>query len=302
MLTDPRRPQTRIVNHSYLQTIGGRLLEGRWLTESDGASQPSVMVVNRALAQRYFQGQSPVDTLVRVFRSPDHVEDWRIIGVIDDLTQARLDEEPFPIMFADMRQVACRAPANAEGAATRPGLARVSDHRRPRARTHGNRLRPTFARSCVRSIPASGLATIADLESLRHGSLVRPRFYAVLVGIFAAIAGIIAAIGIYAVLAFAVVQRTHEIGVRMALGARRGTVVAEVLRRGVLVTVFGVVLGLAVAAGLARLSFNHALWPDPARHRHLHRRRVWFDRRGGPGQLHPGAPSHQRRSRHRTPL
>ena len=92
--------------------------------------------------------------------------------------------------------------------------------------------------------------SIADLESLRYGSLVRPRFYAVLVGMFAAIAGIIAAVGIYAVLAFAVVQRTHEIGVRMALGARRHAVLMEVLRRGVLVTVLGVGIGLAVAAAL----------------------------------------------------
>lgn len=249
MLADPRRPQTRIVNHSYLPAIGGRLLEGRWLTESDGASQPLVMVVNRALARRYFQGQSPINALVRVFRSPDYIEDWRIIGVVDDLTQARVDEEPFPIMFADMRQVLAarqRLPKDLQMGQGLPGFPTIA----MRVRTSWE---PSAAdlRTIVREIdPAVGVDSIADLESLRHGSLVRPRFYAVLVGMFAAIAGIIAAVGIYAALAFAVVQRTHEIGVRMALGARRHAVLIEVLRRGVLVTVLGVGIGLAVAAAL----------------------------------------------------
>lgn len=96
------------------------------------------------------------------------------------------------------------------------------------------------------------VSSIADLESLRFGSLVRPRFYAVMVGIFAVIAAVLATVGIYGVLAYAVVQRTHEIGVRMALGARRRTVLTDVLRRGVLQALVGVVAGLAAAAGLTR--------------------------------------------------
>jgi putative ABC transport system permease protein len=100
--------------------------------------------------------------------------------------------------------------------------------------------------------PNVSAGSIADLESLRYGSLVRPRFYAVLVGLFAAIAGVIAAVGLYAVLAFAVVQRTHEIGVRMALGARRSAVMAAVLRSGVLLAAGGAALGLAGAAVLTR--------------------------------------------------
>ena len=155
----------------------------------------------------------------------------------------------------------------------------------------------------VREIdPAVGVDSIADLESLRHGSLVRPRFYAVLVGMFAAIAGIIAAVGIYAALAFAVVQRTHEIGVRMALGARRHAVLIEVLRRGVLVTVLGVGIGLAVAAALTGYSLNDALRLVPPRYGYLRRRRVWFGRPGDTGQLHTGASRHDGRSGHRPSL
>ena len=101
---------------------------------------------------------------------------------------------------------------------------------------------------------------------------MRPRFYAVLVGLFAAIAGIIAAVGIYAVLAFAVVQRTHEIGVRMALGARRGAVVATVMRQGVVLASLGVVLGLAGAVAVTRSLSTMLFGLSPLDRRHLCRR------------------------------
>jgi predicted permease len=251
MLTDPQRPQTRIVNHSYLETIGSRLLEGRWITETDGAGQPSVIVVNRTLARRYFQGASPVNTLVRVFRSPDYVEDWRIVGVVEDMVQARLDENPFPIFYVDLRQALVARqlmPKPLQLGQGLPGFPTIAVRARGPWEPIGADIR-----TIVREIdPAVGVDAIADLDSLRYGSLVRPRFYAVLVGIFAAISGIIAGVGIHGVLAFAVVQRTHEIGVRMALGAHRHSVIAEVLRRGALLTLVGVGLGLTAAAVLAR--------------------------------------------------
>ena len=251
ILADPRRPQTRIMNHTYLQTVGGRLVDGRWLDESDGASQPWVMVVNRSLAQRYFPGQSPVNQLIRVFRSPGYFEDWRIVGVVDDLMQARVDEEPFPIVMVDLRQALAarqRMPKELQLGQALPGFPTFA----VRAREDWAPIVADLG-TIVRAVdPAIGVGSIADIESLRYGSLVRPRFYAVLVGLFAAIAGVIAGVGIYAVLAFTVIQRTREIGVRMALGACRSTILSDVLRHGVLLAILGVALGLAAAAGLAR--------------------------------------------------
>jgi putative ABC transport system permease protein len=109
-------------------------------------------------------------------------------------------------------------------------------------------------RALTRGLGATAtLDSVATLDQLRTGAMKRPRFYAVLLGTFAGIAGALAAVGIYGMLAFAVTQRTREIGVRLALGAQPGEVVRLVMRRGVLLTGLGIALGIAGALTLTRL-------------------------------------------------
>src|SRR5262249_32883907 len=100
--------------------------------------------------------------------------------------------------------------------------------------------------------PGVTVDAIAPLDALASGSLVRPRLYAVLLGAFAAIAGVLAVVGVYGVLAFAVAQRTHEIGVRMALGAKPRTVLGAVLGEGLAIALAGIAIGVAAATGLTR--------------------------------------------------
>ena len=221
------------VSPGYFPTMGIPIVAGRDFTDRDGPGAPPVAIVNEAMARRYWPGTSPLDDLVTLKEEKLTV---RIVGVVRDVPPFYAGEPVGPEIY-------------------------WPDYQHPRwatflvIRTAGTpaRLAPDIRHLLARVEPDLDVTHVNTMPELVARQLVRPRFTALLIGVFAVMAVFLAAVGIYGVTAYAVAQRTREFGIRLALGAEPAQVVRTVLREGMLRAFAGIALGLAGALALSRV-------------------------------------------------
>jgi predicted permease len=241
---DPARGGTsafdaRLISRDYLSVMGIKVVAGRAFGENDDAGQPRVVLINQALARRDFDGEDPIGQTVYVGRD---VVPWQIAGVVEDIRQSGLDQPAEPQFFMDMRQYADGGPL----------LFPVGAYYVVRTEADPSALIAAIRRAVHDFDPEAAVFNVAQMDQLLDVTTAQPRLYATLLGIFATVGTVLALIGIYGLVAYAVARRTKEIGIRMALGADRASVIRLVVGESAVLIASGLAIGLAAAAGITQ--------------------------------------------------
>jgi putative ABC transport system permease protein len=230
----------------YFETMGIALKRGRFLGPQDSAGSERVVVINETMARRFWPGQDPVGQRIAWGGARDHGAWMRIAGVVGDVKQGPLSTETLQQTYQPWLQLDDAFIAENVVGALRS--LKVSARTTLDPESIAASLRAQI-RELDASLPVTELKTMTDVVSASTGP---QRFNTVLLGSFAAIALLLAAIGIGGVLATSVSRRTQEIGVRMALGAQRGDLLRMVVRQGMVLAMSGLLMGLAAALLLTR--------------------------------------------------
>jgi putative ABC transport system permease protein len=240
-----RQPcEFNMVTPSFSRTLGERLTKGRLLNDRDVKGAPPVAVINETMARRFFPDQDPIGKRILIPDIPFGEQplgrevSWEVVGVIVDqrMGSPRNTDDHLGV-YVTMEQ----SPYSSTvlilfiRSAIDPAL-----------------LQPAIRNAVYESHPEQIVMNITTLEQLKRGFTLGDRFHLVMLGIFASVALVLAVIGIYGVVSYSVTQRTHEIGIRAALGANSGNIMGLVLRNGMAPVVLGLVIGLAGVFGLTR--------------------------------------------------
>jgi putative ABC transport system permease protein len=229
------------------------LVKGRYLNEHDTEAAPWAIVINQSLARKFFPNEDPIGQQILLRYDPYPVDELRprqIVGIVGDVKHFGLGEETPPFVYAPFTQ----QPAVFPGGAARAHLHKALVLRTASGRTAAGTNLAVSVKAALAEIDSNQPVTnIITMEDVLAASLGDYRFYMELLGIFAGVAVLLAAVGIYGVMSYSVSERTHEIGIRMALGARQGDVLGLVAKLGLKLTSLGVAIGVALAFGVTRL-------------------------------------------------
>jgi putative ABC transport system permease protein len=236
---EERRPgmpmaNLRSVSPDYFRVLGIPLLKGREFSSADHERAPLVAVINETMAKRYWPNANPIGQRIN---ETIKEENWReIVGIVGSVQHLARGEEPQPEMFVPLSQ----KPTESLNVAVRTQVEQAS-----------------FEAALRRSVAAIDanlpVFEVRTMEERLYESVAQPRFRTVLLGVFAALALMMAVVGLYAVMTVSVAQRTQELGIRIALGAQRRDVMAQVLGQGVKLVGIGITLGLTGAWVLTRV-------------------------------------------------
>ena len=235
------RAKYRAASADYFAALGIPLVRGRYFDRTDGEKTPGVVIVNNTMARRFWPGDDPVGK--RMKAGFDGSQWCTIVGIVGDVKHTGLDAETNAEMYYHYRQIPPELMGFVEGTMTLVLRTQAEPNSMAAA-----------VRGEVQKLDADlAVFNVKSMQDLLGGSLAQPRFRTLLLGVFAGVALILAATGLYGVIAYAVTQRTNELGVRMALGAQKSDVLKLVVGEGAQLAAMGIGIGLVVALPLMRI-------------------------------------------------
>jgi putative ABC transport system permease protein len=226
----------QVVNPDFFRALHISLIKGRFFAQTDGLDSPAVAIISQSLATRYFPGQDPIGRQIK-FGNESYDAPWAtIVGIVSDVKYQWSDRQIVPALYEPYTQAA-----------------RSSTYFMVRASGDPNSLVATARRRIATIDPDLPIYDVQTLDRRISDAMVGLGYVAVMMAVLGVIALVLACVGVYGVMSFSVAERTHEIGIRMALGAQRGEVLRLVLRHGLLLAGIALAIGLPLSLGLSRL-------------------------------------------------
>jgi putative ABC transport system permease protein len=230
----------RTITPNYFETLVMPLVQGRFFTAADTEKAPAVVVINAAMARTYFPGENPLGKRMQIGATPESEVPWmEVVGVVGDVRQG-LDLDPKAEMYLPYRQADSLLPVFQLSIVLRTATDPM--------------LQAAALRSALAEIdPNQPLVRVRTMEENMAATVAQPRFRTWLIGVFAALALVLAGVGVYGVMSYTVTQRTSEIGIRVTLGAQPEDVFRIVVGEGLRLALAGVGAGILGALALTRL-------------------------------------------------